>query len=115
VFSATVTGNAAPIRRIAGIATQLDIPRAIAVDEVNNEIYVNDNQRILVFSATAEGNVAPLRILRGSPVKVRLVADTKCGRNIANRAERKSINSRRLNVGSAHICWVAWHGSRCGR
>ena len=70
VYSRTASGNVAPIRTIAGAATGMNSPEGIAVDSVNNEIFVaNDfpaNGTIKVYGLTASGNVAPIRTIAGS-------------------------------------------------
>jgi hypothetical protein len=68
VYSRTADGNLAPLRLIAGPATNLSGPISLAVDTVNNEIAVGcsgcaNPGRITVYPLTANGNVAPLRTL----------------------------------------------------
>ena len=83
VFAAGSTGNAAPLRTIAGAATQLHAPGAISVDGAGN-IYALDQYgatsgcfdpthgcwTINVYAAGAAGNVAPLRSIRGPATKL---------------------------------------------
>lgn len=68
-------GNAAPVRKIAGRATDLFLPSAIAFDSQGDYI-VSDRcsppkcssdyaGEIVTFDANANGNVAPLRLLAG--------------------------------------------------
>ncbi|HTU81274.1 MAG TPA: hypothetical protein VMF61_04040 [Candidatus Acidoferrales bacterium] len=70
------TGNAAPIRKIAGPATRLYLPSQITFDGMGDYI-VSDRcgppkctahygGEILTFGPRADGNVAPLRWLAGS-------------------------------------------------
>jgi DNA-binding beta-propeller fold protein YncE len=70
VYSRTASGNVTPVRTIAGAATGINSPEGIAVDSVNNEIFVaNDfpaNGTINVYGLTANGNVAPIRTIAGS-------------------------------------------------
>jgi len=68
VFSVSATGDAAPLRTIAGAATGLANPIGIAVDNVHREIFIANvnGDSILVFSSDAYGNVAPLRTLTGA-------------------------------------------------
>jgi DNA-binding beta-propeller fold protein YncE len=61
-FRGGASGNEAPIRIIQGPSTQLGTPDNLAVDPMNNEIYVPDGKNILVFPRDGKGNVAPLRI-----------------------------------------------------
>ncbi len=65
VYATSATGNAAPLRTIAGPLTGLVSPSAVTVDTVNNELYVADffGQAVRVFALGANGNVAPLRTL----------------------------------------------------
>ncbi|HEX6200454.1 MAG TPA: hypothetical protein VF150_09335 [Thermoanaerobaculia bacterium] len=62
-----------PLRTLSGPLTDIRLPIGIAVDSVNNELFVTShdqffpsNPRILVFRLTDSGNVAPLRTLGGS-------------------------------------------------
>lgn len=70
VYSSAATGNTAPLRTIAGAATGLNSPEGLAVDAINNEIFVaNDfpaNGTVTVYAVTANGNVAPLRTIAGA-------------------------------------------------
>lgn len=74
VFSRTATGNATPLRVIAGPATGLNLSHGLAVDPVADEILVDNAAdqasppgipSIRVFSRTADGDVAPIRFLSG--------------------------------------------------
>jgi DNA-binding beta-propeller fold protein YncE len=68
VYSQMSSGDVAPIRMISGLSSGLNGPMGIAVDTVNDEIFVaNENSNsITVYARTAEGNVAPLRTLSGA-------------------------------------------------
>ncbi|HEY3998269.1 MAG TPA: hypothetical protein VGO93_05350 [Candidatus Xenobia bacterium] len=68
VYSRTATGDATPLRTIAGSATLLNSldDLSVAVDTVNNELVVDNGPQLLVFSHTANGNVPPLRSLSGN-------------------------------------------------
>jgi DNA-binding beta-propeller fold protein YncE len=59
---ASVTGNTPPTRTISGSATLLVVPHDLALDTVNNALYVADGTQILVFqsASTASGNVPPI-------------------------------------------------------
>ena len=83
VFSSNAIGDAAPIRTIAGPATELVAPFAITIDTVNAELYVSDffGSAVLVFPLAADGNTAPIRKLVDGPNSLlrwprQLVVDT---------------------------------------
>lgn len=67
VFPRTATGDP-PSRIIAGALTGLNRPKGIAVDTVNNEIYVGNLQgnSVTVYGIAANGNVAPVRTISGA-------------------------------------------------
>jgi hypothetical protein len=71
VYAAGATGAATPVSLIAGAATQLVAPEAIALDSSKN-IYVTNfaasgqTSTIEVFAAGANGNVAPMRTISPS-------------------------------------------------
>jgi DNA-binding beta-propeller fold protein YncE len=64
-FRGGANGEEAPIRVIQGPLTQLKAPDRMAIDPVNNEIYIVEQGYILVFPREANGNVAPIRKLEG--------------------------------------------------
>ena len=64
-FAGGSSGETAPIRVIEGSRTQLSNPDQLAVDPVNNEIFVPERTKVLVFPRSANGNVAPIRVLEG--------------------------------------------------
>ena len=64
-FRGGADGEEAPIRVIQGPLTQLKAPDRMALDPVNNEIYIVEQGYILVFPREADGNVAPIRRLEG--------------------------------------------------
>ena len=64
-FAGGASGETPPIRVIEGSLTQLSNPDQLAVDTVNNEIFVPERSKVLVFPRTANGNVAPIRVLEG--------------------------------------------------
>jgi len=76
VFDRTVDGKTpAPIRNIGGAAAGLDDSAGLAVDTVNDEVFVTNPgnipltvpvPRVVVFNRTANGDVAPLRTLVGA-------------------------------------------------
>lgn len=62
-------GNAAPLRVLAGNATGLGSPSGIAVDLINNELFVVNKSlpySVTVYPRLANGNVAPLRTISGA-------------------------------------------------
>jgi fibronectin type 3 domain-containing protein/DNA-binding beta-propeller fold protein YncE len=63
VYARTASGNMAPVRYISGPATGLTYATGLAVDPVNNELFVSAGGVIRAFPRTANGNVAPLRSL----------------------------------------------------
>lgn len=67
VYPKNATGDAAPLRVIAGPKTQLDWPTGVAVNSETGEIYIaNDGgDSILVFGPNADGDVAPSRLIKG--------------------------------------------------
>ncbi len=77
VYSRTANGDVAPLRTISGAATGLQNPRGLAVDPVNNQVFVvnvdTDDANgppqpptVTVHSRTANGNIAPLRTITGA-------------------------------------------------
>jgi hypothetical protein len=65
-FRGGANGKEAPIRTIMGPHTEIQSPDfGMAVDPVNNELYVMEQDEIKVFPRGADGDVAPIRILRG--------------------------------------------------
>jgi DNA-binding beta-propeller fold protein YncE len=67
VYDGDARGDVAPLRTIAGTLSQVDWPMGVAVDEVNNELFVanNGDNSVLVFPRTASGDVPPKRVIRG--------------------------------------------------
>ncbi len=64
-FRGAANGEEAPIRIIQGPHTQFIAPNRVDVDPVHNEIFVPEEDHVLVFSREANGDAAPIRILRG--------------------------------------------------
>ena len=62
-FAGNADGEAPPLRYIQGPSTRLFRPSRLAVDPVNDEIYVPEDEELLVYPRTAQGDVAPKRIL----------------------------------------------------
>ncbi len=67
VYSRTAEGDVAPLRKIQGPKTKLNLPLGVVVDTKRNVILVANDQshEVLAFSRTAQGNVAPLYIIAG--------------------------------------------------
>ncbi len=68
VFAGTATGNAAPLRTIAGPGTGLNNPTGVALDLEHDELIVANGggpDSITVYPRTATGNIAPLRTIAG--------------------------------------------------
>src|SRR5207247_1100615 len=68
VHGRTATGNAAPLRMLAGYSTFVNGGNGIAVDAFNHEIVVanfNDNS-ITVYGRTANGDSTPARAILGA-------------------------------------------------
>jgi hypothetical protein len=77
-FRGDANGNVPPVRKIFGPRTQLKNSQAVAVDWIHGEIFVPQDERVLVFPRDADGDVAPIRILGSeeSPVDAgRLTVD----------------------------------------
>ena len=72
VHRRTAGGNEAPLRVIAGPATQFNWPTGLAFDPERRELYVANDMgpSILVFDATASGNVAPKRVIEGAATRL---------------------------------------------
>lgn len=64
-FRGGANGEESPIRIIQGPHTQLIAPNRVEVDAVHNEIFVPEDDHVLVFPREANGDVAPIRVLRG--------------------------------------------------
>jgi len=67
-FAGGAEGETPPLRVIQGSNTRLEAPDRVAVDSVNNEIFVPEGDKILVFDRMGSGNVAPKRALEGPDV-----------------------------------------------
>jgi hypothetical protein len=65
-FRGGASGREAPVRTIIGPHTQIQSPDfGLAIDNVNDEVYVTDHTGVLVFPRKANGDVPPIRVLRG--------------------------------------------------
>lgn len=67
VFDATQSGNASPIRTIAGTNTTFGFPKGVATSLADGELFVSLlGGDVPVFPFGAAGNVTPVRILTGA-------------------------------------------------
>jgi len=64
-FAGGAAGEMPPLRIIQGSSTRLEAPDRVAVDAVNNEIFVPEGDKILVYDRMGNGNVAPKRVIEG--------------------------------------------------
>src|SRR5262249_4449282 len=67
-FAGGADGETAPLRVIQGSKTRLVSPDHVAVDAVNNEIYVPEGDVLLVYNRLDNGNVTPKRTIEGPHV-----------------------------------------------
>ena len=72
-FAAGASGNVAPLRRITGVTTELNISTSLSFDAVNDRIVVTNDPYnaitvpdLLFFPRAANGNVAPATFIRGA-------------------------------------------------
>jgi DNA-binding beta-propeller fold protein YncE len=70
VFDASSSGNISPERKFGNLTGLYD-PHGIAVDTVNNEIFITnfaypDRSSITVYTRTANGNASPVRTISGN-------------------------------------------------
>jgi hypothetical protein len=74
-FRGDANGDVSPVRMVFGPSTQLKNPQALALDDVNGEIFVpQDRGLILVFPRDTNGDAKPIRILE-TPRPSRLTID----------------------------------------
>ena len=82
-FRGGVVGNEAPIRILMGPHTQIQSPDfGLVIDNVNDELYVTEHERILVFPRKANGDVPPIRILEGPKTELANMWGTAAVRGI---------------------------------
>jgi DNA-binding beta-propeller fold protein YncE len=67
VYAKDAQGDTPPLRVIEGPQAGFDWPTGLAVDPVNNELFVTNDMKdeVAVFDASSSGNASPKRILRG--------------------------------------------------
>src|SRR5262245_20738722 len=117
-FAGGAEGETAPLRVIQGSNTRLEAPDRVAVDAVNNEIYVADVNRILVFDLMGNGNVAPKRSIEGpdagrgldavgiDPINNLLVVGVGGGGGEQNRSGTRFLVFDRTASGNAKPKWI---------
>jgi hypothetical protein len=113
-FAGSANGETAPVRVIQGSRTQLEAPDRVAVDAVNNEIFVPEGAKVLVFDRMAVGNVAPKRVLEGSdagalaidPVNNLLVVASGGGGGGRDNSETRFLVYDRTASGNAKPKWT---------
>ncbi len=64
-FRGAATGEEPPVRVIQGPLTRIQDVSRLDVDFVNNEIFVPQDDEVLVFPREGNGNVAPVRVIKG--------------------------------------------------
>ena len=69
-FRGGTNGEEPPIRVIQGPLTELRRPDRVEVDPLHNEIFVPEQDEILVYPREANGNVAPIRVLKGPKTRM---------------------------------------------
>ncbi|HEY1882446.1 MAG TPA: hypothetical protein VGG51_05335 [Candidatus Cybelea sp.] len=78
VFAAGASGNTAPIRTIAGVATELVQPLGMSFDSSGHLYVANGHDStapVEEFAAGANGNVAPIATIGGSHTKLLGISD----------------------------------------
>ena len=105
IFDGDANGDVAPRRVIQGPLSQIDWPMGVAVDEVNDEIFVanNGDSSILVFPRMASGDVPPRRVIRGPLTGVKGpmgIAIAKDEIYIANFGDHTALVFPRLAAGN---------------
>jgi DNA-binding beta-propeller fold protein YncE len=70
VYSATASGDVAPIRQIKGPRTLLRNPNGVSIDTVNGEVWVANfgNHTATAYRWDANGNAEPIRVIRSAPL-----------------------------------------------
>jgi hypothetical protein len=114
-FRGDADGDVAPVRKIFGPRTQLLNPEALTIDPVHGEIFVPQDDRVLVFPRDANGDVAPIRVLAGpdtglnlgrvtvDPVNNLLIAAGSGGLRIFDRTASGNTRPRALIRGGGGL------------
>jgi DNA-binding beta-propeller fold protein YncE len=73
VYDRMGQGDIAPLRRISGPRTKLNLPDGISRDPVSGELIVANtgDDSVLFFARNANGDVAPTRILKGTKTRLK--------------------------------------------
>ncbi len=69
-FRGAANGDEPPLRVIQGAHTQIQMAERAEVDPVHNEIFIAEDDSILVFPRTGSGDVAPIRVIKGPDTKL---------------------------------------------
>lgn len=71
-YPASASGNAAPLRTIAGTRTGLNWPMGVEVDASRDEIIVANygDDSVRFYRRTTEGNVEPVRVIKGDRTRI---------------------------------------------
>jgi len=64
-FRGAATGDEAPLRIIQGSHTRMRHTERAEVDPMHDEIFVPEDEEILVFPRLGQGDVAPIRVIEG--------------------------------------------------
>jgi hypothetical protein len=70
-FRGDAKGEERPIRVIQGPHTQLRAADRLDVDAAHHEIFVPEDDRILVYPRTGNGDVAPVRVIQGPDTQLK--------------------------------------------
>jgi hypothetical protein len=70
VFRLGANGDAVPLRRLFGAATQLGTLSGLAVDATHDELVVRSSNAVRVFARGAAGNTPPLRSIAGPQTQI---------------------------------------------
>jgi DNA-binding beta-propeller fold protein YncE len=105
VYDGDARGDVAPLRSISGPLSQIDWPMGVAVDEVNDELFVanNGDNSVLVFPRTATGNVQPKRVIRGPATGIKGPMGVSIAKDeiwVANFGDHTAVIFPRLAAGN---------------
>ncbi len=69
-FRGAAQNDEPPLRVIQGPHTQIQMAERAEVDPVHNEIFIAEDESILVFPRTGNGDIAPIRVIKGPETKL---------------------------------------------
>ena len=138
VYNRTDDGDVAPLRTLGGDSTGLSGPRGIALDLINDEMFVTNyfNNSVTVYGRTASGDTAALRTISGGstlldfPVGIaydsaneelivgnRSSANTSTASSIVvfSRIASGNVAPLRTIAGAATVRPIAARAARCAR